>query len=62
MHLLGILIGSSHCLPLLGLVRVTTLELVLRKTTFIKLLSHVAAVTRYNVTWLDAQVKLNQKS
>ena len=27
---------------------------------FMKLLSHVAAVTRYNVIWLDAQVKLNQ--
>ena len=25
-----------------------------------KLLSHVAAVTRYNGIWLDAQVKLNQ--
>ena len=38
MYLLGILIGSSYCLLLLGLVQVTTLQLVLRKTTFIKLI------------------------
>ena len=57
MYLLGILIGSSHCLPLLRLVRVTTLELVLQKNTFIKLIGAYYVIPLC-WCWLDVLASL----